>query len=115
MEIIFKKCPSADLFVYIHCRTAADQTHLEKKLYTHSEYTTMWDKLLDEWVVKEWYKYYLNERLIGRHSVITVLQFVGGRNEDLIKALSQYLEEDGYIGSGYLSIQYEPFKPESSN
>lgn len=115
MEVIFKKCPGGDLFVYIHCRTAADQTDLEKKLHTHSEYTTMWDKLLDEWCTKEWYKYYLNERLIGRNSVITILQFVGGRNEDLIKALSQYLEEDGHIGSGYQSIQYEQFKPESSN
>lgn len=114
MKVIIEKSPSADLYVYIVCTSAVDQTHLENKLRSHSEYDTMWDKLLDEWCMKEWYKYYNAERLIGRNTVITLLKFTNGRSEDLIKALSQYLEEDGYIGSGYLSVQYESFKSESN-
>jgi hypothetical protein len=107
MKIIFDKTLSGDLVVYVHCTAAADQHKFEKKLFTHSEYMSEWDAKLDEWLQKEYYKHYLQETLVGRETVITTLTFINGRNDDLIKELSSYLEESKLYG--YYLIEYNSF------
>lgn len=108
MDVIFKKCSSSALLVYIHCTTAAQQDKLESKLFRHSEYDTKWDQLCDEWIGKKYFEYVNREKLLGVNSVITVLTFIDGRNDDFIKELSLYLEDD-FTPSGYSEVKYVSF------
>lgn len=109
MKVIFEKCSNGDLLVYIHCTTAVEQVNLDKKIFTHSEYTTKWDSMLQEWSKKDYYKYFIPEGLIGSNTVITTLTFVNGRNDNFIKELSAYFE-DTFIPSGHLIITYQQFE-----
>lgn len=108
MKLIFEKCSSGALVVYIHCISAKQQHVVGEKLFQHSEYTTKWDALCDEWIEKKWFKFVNKEELVGRDSVITSLTFIDGRNDDLIKELSKYFEED-YVVGGYYNIKYQSF------
>jgi hypothetical protein len=108
MKLIFEKNPSGALLVYIHCLTAKQQHVIIEKLFQHSEYTTKWDELCDEWIEKKYFKFVNKEELVGRDAVITVLTFVDGRCDELIKELSKYLEDE-YEISGYYSIEYKSF------
>lgn len=114
MKVIFEKNPSGCLLAYIHCETAAQQYKLDEKLFRHSEYNSKWDQICDEWIEKKYFQFVNKEQLIGMNSIITVLKFVDGRDDDFIKELSLYLEDE-YTPSGYYLVKYEQFKSESSN
>jgi hypothetical protein len=114
MKLIFEKSLSGALLVYIHCLTAKQQYTVGEKLFRHSEYTTKWDELCDEWIEKKWFQYVNKEELVGRDGVITSLIFVDGRNDDLIKELSKYFEDE-YVCGGYYNIEYQSFKTESND
>jgi len=108
MEVIFKKSSSGSLVVYIHCITAAQQDRLQSKLFRHSEYDSKWDQLCDEWIEKKYFNYVNREKLLGVNSVSTILTFIDGRNDEFIKELSMYLEDD-FTPSGYSEIKYVSF------
>jgi hypothetical protein len=108
MKVIFEKSPSCYLLVYIHCETAAEQHKLNGKLFTHSEYQSKWDALCDEWIEKQYFKFLNKEELIGRSSTITTLTFADGRDDNFIKELSNYLEDE-YVLGGYYKIEYKSF------
>ncbi len=108
MEVIFKKCSSGQLVVYIQCITAVQQFKLDKKLFSHSEYTSKWDELCDEWIEKKYFKYVNKEQLVGYNSIITTLTFIDGRCDELIKALTIYLEDE-FEPSGYSEVKYVSF------
>ena len=65
---------------------------------------------LDEWLQKSYYRHYVNETLVGQHSVITIITFINGRNDDFIKELSNYLEGNKDYISGHYLIEYKLFK-----
>lgn len=109
MKIIFEKSPSGQLVVYIHCVTAAQHKKLSEKLFRHSEYLSKWDELCDEWIAKDYFKYVNQEDMLGNNSTITVLTIVDGRNDDLIKELSIYLEDE-FTSTGCYIVEYQSFK-----
>jgi hypothetical protein len=111
MKIIFEKCPNGDLDVYIHSKTATDQKDIDKKLFTHSEYSTKWNYMLDEWFKKQYFKHLVQEELIGSKETIIILTFINGRDDDFIKELAKYFyEEDSPYG--HYIIEYKSFGDE---
>lgn len=108
MKLIFEKSSSGALLLYIHSLTAKQQHILNEKLFQHSEYTSKWDELCDEWIEKKYFKFVNKEQLVGHSSVITVLTFVDGRNDDFIKELSKYFEDE-YVMEGYYNVHYQSF------
>jgi hypothetical protein len=108
MKVIFEKSPSGALLVYIHCMTAKQQHVISEKLFRHSEYDSKWDQLCSEWIEKKYFDFVNKEEMIGHSSTITVLTFVDGRHDELVKELSLYLEDE-YVVGGYYKIEYKSF------
>lgn len=109
MEIIFRKCLNGDLDVFIHCKTATDQKNVDKKLFTHSEYSTSWSHMLQEWASKNYFKFLAQEELIGSKETIIILTFINGRDDDFIKELCKYFYDKENPYSHY-SIEHKTFE-----
>lgn len=103
MQLIFEKSFNGELFLYVKCTTAADQTNFERKIFTHSEYTTEWDSKIDEWLEKGYFKFYHREDLIGSQIVITVFTFTQSLSDELIKEICKYFEGPPFFPGIYIA------------
>jgi len=95
MNKTYKIDPQSSLNMYIECKSAAEHCTITDKIYTHSEYITLWDSMLNEWHEKSYYKYYRFEALKGNETVIFKFEFIEGRQhaKTLITELDKYFDE----------------------
>jgi len=96
MNITYKTDAQSSLHMYIECTSAAEHCHITDKMYTHSEYDTLWDNTLGEWHKKGYYTHYLSEVLKGNTTVIFKFEFINGREhaQKLIIELDKYFDEN---------------------
>ena len=70
MNTTYKTDGQSSLHMYIECTSAAEHCNINDKMYTHSEFDTLWDSTLGEWYEKGYYKHYHFEVLKGNSTVM---------------------------------------------
>ena len=96
MNTTYKTDGQSSLHMYIECKSAAEHCAITDKMYTHSEFDTLWDNTLGEWYEKGYYKHYHFEVLKGNATVIFKFEFIDGRQhaKTFITELDKYFDEN---------------------
>ena len=96
MNTTYKTDGQSSLHMYIECTSAAEHCNINDKMYTHSEFDTLWDSTLGEWYEKGYYKHYHFEVLKGNSTVMFKLEFIDGRKnaKAFITELDKYFDEN---------------------
>lgn len=66
---------SSDLIVHYTAQTARDYSIMSKKLYTHTEYRTEWDKKAYDWIYRGYCKNVTEEEFRGEKDCIFRITF----------------------------------------